>query len=56
MCAAHSTGTWPASGRTALVKAREGARGVVIAAPASGSGKTLVTLGLLRAFVRQEVA
>jgi cobyrinic acid a,c-diamide synthase len=28
-------------------------RGVVIAAPASGSGKTLITLGLLRAFVRR---
>ena len=28
-------------------------RGVVIAAPASGSGKTLVTLGLLRAFRRR---
>lgn len=32
------------------------APGVVIAAPASGSGKTLITLGLLRAFRRSGVA
>lgn len=31
------------------------ARGVVIAAPASGAGKTLVTLGLLRAFASRGV-
>ena len=30
--------------------------GVIIAAPSSGSGKTLVTLGLARAFVRQGLA
>ena len=29
------------------------ARGVVLAAPASGSGKTLVTMGLLRALRRR---
>ena len=33
-----------------------GAHGVVIAAPASGSGKTTVTLGLLRHFARSNVA
>lgn len=31
-------------------------RGLVIAAPASGSGKTLLTLGLLRHFARQGIA
>ena len=31
------------------------ARGIVIAAPASGAGKTLITLGLLRAFARKGV-
>lgn len=33
-----------------------GAKGVVIAAPASGSGKTTVTLGLLRYFARTNVS
>ena len=28
------------------------ARGLIVAAPASGSGKTVVTLGLLRSFAR----
>ena len=31
-------------------------RGVIIAAPSSGAGKTTVTLGLLRAFARRGVA
>ena len=34
----------------------EPTKGLVIAAPSSGSGKTLVTLGLLRALTRQGVA
>ena len=33
-----------------------GAKGVVIAAPSSGSGKTTITLGLLRHFARSHVA
>ncbi|MCH8239939.1 MAG: cobyrinate a,c-diamide synthase, partial [Proteobacteria bacterium] len=38
-------------GRTPLADARP--RGLVIAAPASGAGKTLVTLGILRALARR---
>ncbi len=34
----------------------EGGRGLIVAAPASGSGKTLVTLGVLRALSRRGVA
>lgn len=34
----------------------QGARGLMVAAPRSGSGKTTVTLGLLRAFAQQGVA
>src|SRR5438874_2847357 len=41
---ASSTGTVRPSGRTGLAKA------FVVSAPSSGSGKTLVTLGLIRAF------
>jgi cobyrinic acid a,c-diamide synthase len=33
-----------------------GAAGAVIAAPSSGSGKTTITLGLLRYFARSNVA
>ena len=38
-----------------MVSSQPGARGVVIAAPSSGAGKTLLTLGLLRAFARSGV-
>ncbi|MDI9409614.1 MAG: cobyrinic acid a,c-diamide synthase, partial [Candidatus Pacebacteria bacterium] len=30
--------------------------GIIIAAPSSGSGKTLITLGILRALKRREIA
>jgi cobyrinic acid a,c-diamide synthase len=41
------------SGRTPLA---EPARGLIIAAPSSGSGKTLITLGLLRALLQAGIA
>src|SRR5262245_63959746 len=48
--ATSSTGTRTACGRTRL------AEGLVIAAPSSGSGKTVITLGLLAALRRRGIA
>ena len=46
---------WARANRATPAKPVPGAAGAVIAAPSSGSGKTTITLGLLRYFVRNAV-